>query len=53
MTNILFLMAEVVRRNFADPEERRWRLRAAFLLLAGRGKTTAADEAAIDKELGK
>jgi hypothetical protein len=52
VSQILFLMAEAVKRNFADPGERRWRLTAAYEILAGR-RPTAKDAAAIEAELGK
>jgi hypothetical protein len=50
---ILFLMAEIARRNFAEAEERRWRVMAAYLVLEGRGRATRLDWARVDGELGR
>ncbi len=50
---ILFVMAEAVKRQFADPGERLWRLKAAYALLAGRSRLTRDDVEAIEKELAE
>jgi hypothetical protein len=50
---ILFLVAEVARRNFASREERRARVMAAFLVLAGQTEAHAGDWQVIDRELAK
>jgi hypothetical protein len=50
---VVFLLAAVVRANFADVAERRWRLIETYLLLAGRKTATARETAMIDRELAK
>lgn len=52
MEEIVFLMAAAVKREFADPGEQLWRLKAAYALLSGR-RPTAEDVAAIEAELVK
>jgi hypothetical protein len=48
---ILFLLAEVARRNFRGREEQRHAVTVAYLALAGRVKLTKRESAAIEGEL--
>ena len=50
---ILFLLAEVARRNFGAPAQRRRAVKVAYLALSGRAKLTKREVGAIEKELGR
>jgi hypothetical protein len=50
---ILFLMAEVVRKNFAGARERRMRLTKAVLALTGEPYASESMQGTINRELSK